>query len=294
MIEKAEEKLHHICLLSGGHSSAKVAIYVVQKYGKDNVTLLNHNINPKYESADIKRYKQEIADYLELPITYANIDGISKPEDIPSQFEVCIKAKAITDYRTGQPLCTNRIKTGPFIDFLDFNFPLYSTLFEEKKDVIIYYGFDENEQSRITRRSSIMGALGYKTDYPISKRELLITDTNQIGIKPPSTYSIWIHANCIGCLKAGLLHWYCVYCLHPDIYAEGIHMEEEVDFFIHRVTRNGELIPMPLSVLAPIFEAMKKDGYEPSEHLSSRKFANQLRKYEIEQCNINKPCECTD
>ena len=62
----------HIVCLSGGESSAIVAIEVVRKFGKENVALLNHDISSKVEDADVKRFKKEISNYLGLPITYAN------------------------------------------------------------------------------------------------------------------------------------------------------------------------------------------------------------------------------
>ncbi|AMQ00924.1 hypothetical protein AY601_4073 [Pedobacter cryoconitis] len=253
------KKKHLICF-SGGHASAIVSIYCVEMFGKDNVILLNHDINPKYEAEDIKRFKKEVADYLGLPITYANINYVSDPNLIPSQFEVCIKANAITDFRTSQALCTNRLKTAPFLQYLEYNFPTYDTLFETQKDCILYYGFDDTEKDRIQRRSSIMGGVGYKTAFPIAFENLRITDTNQIGIAPPITYRTFIHANCIGCLKAGLLHWYVTYVLRPDVYNEGIDMENQVDFTIHRITRNKVAQSISLSELAPIFKQMKADG----------------------------------
>ena len=64
-----------IICFSGGHSSALAAIETVRIYGRDNVILLNHDISSHVEHEDIKRFKHEIADYLGLPITYANMDG---------------------------------------------------------------------------------------------------------------------------------------------------------------------------------------------------------------------------
>lgn len=87
--------MKHIVCYSGGHSSALVAIEVTRAFGKDNVILLNHDINPNVENEDIKRFKKEISDYLEIPITYANIKGISNPEELPDQFDVTIAADAL-------------------------------------------------------------------------------------------------------------------------------------------------------------------------------------------------------
>ena len=62
----------HIVCLSGGESSAIVAIEVCRKFGIDDVVLLNHDISSKVEDVDVKRFKKEISNYLGLPITYAN------------------------------------------------------------------------------------------------------------------------------------------------------------------------------------------------------------------------------
>ena len=52
-----------IVCFSGGHSSALAAIEAVRRYGKDKVILLNHDMSPKVEHEDIKRFKREVADY---------------------------------------------------------------------------------------------------------------------------------------------------------------------------------------------------------------------------------------
>lgn len=65
----------YVVCYSGGHSSALVAVEAVRKAGKENVILLNHDISPEVEHEDIKRFKQEVADYLGIEITYANMPG---------------------------------------------------------------------------------------------------------------------------------------------------------------------------------------------------------------------------
>lgn len=285
----------HIVCFSGGHSSALVAIYCVDKYGKDNVILLNHNIKTGIEPDDIKRFKKEVANYLGLPITYANYKGIEDADEIPDQFDVCMENGTAITSPTGHALCTAFLKTIPFEEYLRLNFFTSDNLFEKSTPCVIYYGFDKGEETRMTRRSSHLGAMGYKTDYPIALRELRITDTNQIGIKKPNSYELFKHANCIGCLKAGLLHWYVTYCIRYDIYVKGIMLEDHVsgDYTIHRVTRNGVTENISLLDLEPIFDKMKKDGIPATEHQSDKKFGRLLRKYQIEAVNINKPCECT-
>lgn len=282
----------HIICFSGGHSSSLVAIEATRKYGKENVKLLNHDINPKYEDEDIKRFKKQVADYLGIPVTYANINGITKPEDLPDQFDVCVEAGALTN-QAGHALCTARLKTEPFMDFLNAHFPTIDTLFEQRKECIIYYGFDLKEPARIQRKSGILGALGYNSDYILARwKDRTIFSTKEIGIDPPNTYSVWEHANCKGCLKASLLHWYVTYVYEPEIYNKGIWMEEEIDFTIHTIIRNGIKMAISLKELLPVFQQMKQDGVPATEHQNKWKFARLLRKYQLEECEIGKPCDC--
>lgn len=149
--------MNHIVLLSGGHHSALCAVEVVRKFGKENVILLNHNINPKYEHEDIKRFKRDVSEYLDIPITYANYNGIQDDSEIPSQFEIAIIKKGFKAV-TSQEFCTYELKTKPFYNFLETNFP--------NKDCIVYYGFGVDEFHRVERRKSILNDIEIMSDYP--------------------------------------------------------------------------------------------------------------------------------
>lgn len=82
--------MKHIICYSGGHSSALVAIEVARKFGTENLILLNHDLSSSVECADVKRFKKQVADHLGIAITFANIDGITDPDLIPDQFDVCV------------------------------------------------------------------------------------------------------------------------------------------------------------------------------------------------------------
>lgn len=270
--------MKHIVCYSGGHSSALVAIEVVRKFGSESVILLNHDINPNVELEDVKRFKCEVAKYLGLKITYANIQGLGSHE-LPDQFDVVIQAKAFK-VGSGSELCTNRLKTGPFQNYLRTNFP--------EGGCVIYYGFDADEPARIQRRSSIMGLMGYKTDYPLALWEArTITQTFEIGINPPAQYGTFKHANCIGCLKAGRQHWYIVYCQRPDIFDKAKVAEDVIGYSIDR--------DFYLEELAPIFERMKALGLPQTEHIKHQAFWAMVRKAGINlKSDIlnGTPCEC--
>jgi hypothetical protein len=244
--------MKHIVAYSGGHSSALVAIEVCRKFGKDNVILLNHNISPKVEPADVKRFKNEVADYLGLPITYAN-----HPDwETETPISLCVKAGSWVNPSNRQILCTNRLKTAPFYDWLTENY---------NNGDVVYYGFDANEPARITRRSNIMGQSGYKTDYPLALWcDRTIHSIDEIGIAPPLSYDVFKHANCVGCLKAGWQHWYVIYCLYPDIYQELIDGEEDIGHSVHGFDFAIDK--------AAMFEQMRNAGIVPTEKTPSGEF----------------------
>lgn len=269
--------MKHIVCYSGGHSSARVAIAVARKYGAENTILLNHDINEWVESADIKRFKAQVANYLGIPITFANIKGLPAGQ-LPDQFDVVVDAAAFK-VGSGTELCTSRLKTEPFMKYLKDNFP--------DKDCVIYYGFDKEEPHRIQRRSSILGQLGYKTDYPVALwNEHVISSTKEVGIEPPMQYESFKHANCIGCLKAGKQHWYVVYCQRPDVFEKAKWAEDEIGYSILREST--------LEELEPVFADMKRLGIPATEHIQANEFWSGVRRAGVDTSTEQdrKPFEC--
>lgn len=299
----------HIICYSGGHSSALVAIEAVRKFGKENVILLNHDINPRFENEDIKRFKKEVADYLDVSITYANHENQMVVSKIKNQFEVCIERKTFVNPSNRQILCTFVLKTEPFYKFLK-ELPT-------DQQYIIYYGFDDNELSRVDRRKTILNDQGFDSDYPLAlwgdgkfnvlkayyekqgknfesickiekytskdHYERTISTTEEIGIKRPNTYSVWKHANCIGCLKAGQQHWYCVYVHDYEVFEMGKHAEEVIGHSFGKVF---------LKDIEPKFKRMKEVGIPASEHIPNGVFWKSAKKYINQQSQDLFPCEC--
>lgn len=272
--------MKHIVCYSGGHSSGVVAIEVARRFGRENVILLNHDIHFTVEHADIKRFKREVSEYLGIPITYAN----HKNPNL-DQFDICVKEKAFKVDK-GPVLCTSRLKTEPFQEYLKAH--------HADRDCVIYYGFDDtpSERKRIQRRIGILGADGYRTDYPLALwNERTILETIEIGITKPSTYSVFIHGNCVGCLKAGWQHWYIVYCTRPDIWLKAKWAEDEIGYAIHH--QDGQ--PMYLEDMEPRFEKMKAAGVEATERIPQQRFwANARKVVEIREIQYELPCECTE
>jgi len=322
------KKTKHIICYSGGHSSALVAIEVVRLFGKENVILLNHNINPRYEDADIKRFKKEVADYLELPITYANVKGIENENEIPSQFDVCEERKTFVNPHNRQILCTFVLKTEPFYDFL-------KTI--EKDSICCYYGFDSNELNRVERRKSILIQDEIETDFPLAlwsfelvkkynefkinellktynkanktKLEKLPTEVIEEAIKHNlleiteydgkektinSTKEIGIEPPLTYNIWK---HANCKGCLKAGqqhwyvVYCEDNEIFERAKLSEERIGHSFGNFGF-LKDVEPIFKRMKEIGIPANEHIPSGKFWKSAKYYLKQSTQDLFPCEC--
>ena len=271
--------MKYIVCFSGGHSSALCAIECVRKFGKENVILLNHNLSEEIEDKDIKRFKQEIADYLGLEITYANMDNWEHMTPL----RVCRELGGFK-FGTSPILCTTKLKTEPFNKWLKDNYPVKKG--EVREDIRLVYGFDKEETSRIQRRIGILINQGYKSEYPLAFWERTIQNTKEIGIKKPNTYNLYRHANCKGCLKAGKQSWYLVYCLDKELWKEAVETEKEIGYSL--------LADEFLEELEPKFARMKCKGIFPSEKMNPNTFWSEVTKaLPIEGQISFFPCECS-
>lgn len=251
----------YVVCYSGGRSSSECSLSVAKKYGAENVILLNHDINATIEQSCTKKLKRDVADYLGLDITYAN----HKRWDVATPISVCVDAKAF-QAQPGKILCTNRLKTAPFHQWLKDNDP--------DGEYIYVYGFDKDEPTRVNNRSQIMGMMGYKTIFPMLWDESEIVTLESIGIDPGKIYDTFNHSNCIGCLKAGWQHWYIVYCTRRDVWDEAKAAELEIGHAIHK-DENG---PVYLEDKEEMFGMMYCAGVEPTEKIKHQTFWANARK----------------
>ena len=289
----------HVMCYSGGVESAVAVIELVRRYGNDNVVLLNHDISPDAEDQDIKQYKQDIADYLGLPITpcnavsksYSSLDPILgaiernnfkspmghlcchylNTEPFNLWLDPIIRAMETKAFKVGcgSELCTARLKTEPFDKWLSDRSDK-----SDISDMTVYYGFAPEEQHRVSRRQMILGKRGIKSDYPLLWADRTIHDTAEIGIPAPAHYKIWKHGNCIGCLKAGWQHWYCVYVHRRDRWELSKIAEGIIGYAINK--RGG--VPCRLIEREAEFEELRQAGLPATEHIPAGKFWSTARK----------------
>lgn len=256
--------MKYVVCYSGGHSSALAAVETVIRHGRKDTILLNHDISSKVEDEDVKRFKTELADYLEVPIVYANRESFGT--DTP--LSLCRQMGRIR-FKAGNSICTYYLKTEPFYRWLKENYPVGCREISDK--ITLVYGFDASEQQRIARRQKHLLSKGYLSEYPLADKgnRLKISDIREMGIRLPETYGVARHANCKGCLKAGKQHWYMVYCLWPDIFREAVWTEEILGYKIIRGYFLRELEPM--------FACMKEEGIMPGDSECSAVFWARVR-----------------
>lgn len=270
--------MKYVICYSGGYSSATCAVRAVRKYGKDNVVLLNHDISPSVESESVKTFKQEVAKFLGLDITYANMKNWEEKTPI----KVIKDIGYFHNLKTRQVLCTYKLKTEPFYNWIEENDP--------KHENVYIYGFDLGEQSRISKRVAMMAKIDCKTDYPMIWLGEFTDEIKEAGIDGPTEYDRFNHANCIGCLKAGWQHWYIVYCERRDIYDEVAEFEEEVEHALHR---DSDGVGWFLNDRREYFDEMIKAGIEGTELIHHRKWWIDV-KYKVIASNANIPIEQID
>ena len=127
--------------------------------------------------------------------------------------------------------------------------------------------------------------MGYKTDYPLAYWDRTIENVEEIGINRPSTYKLFKHANCIGCLKAGRQHWYAVYCLRPDIFNEAKQAEKEIGYTIIKGIS-----------MEKVRKEFLKEMKERQKHLSNEKLKSQTFWAKVKKAlpeDDIMPCDCS-
>lgn len=245
--------MRHIVCYSGGHSSALVAIEVFRRFGPSNMILLHHAISPSVESEGVAAFRDEVAEYIGVGITYSNFKGLDAAE-LPDQFDNAIRIKSFTG--GGKvALCSFAFKTKPARDWEREN---------ATPDDIFYFGFNHTETARADRIRAVYAKSGLQVCVPRQDWDMSIDDTRSIGIEPPACYAYFKHANCVGCLKAGRLHWYVVFCRYPEIYAKA----EATEATIKRTVIQG----ISLATLRPLFESMLAAGIPAVQVANTQKF----------------------
>jgi 3'-phosphoadenosine 5'-phosphosulfate sulfotransferase (PAPS reductase)/FAD synthetase len=207
--------LKHVVMFSGGAGSSYEAKLTVEKYGKDNTIILH---TPTYaESPDADRFRQQVADYIGLPITVQE-DGRSLNELIednkilPSNFI---------------PYCTRILK-------LEQSRKYYKQLQEEGEEFVVHFGYTIDEWRRVQKQKARFESEGLKYENllfesKISNEEVKNIIKDEWKICLPETYKYLKHNNCIPCYKGSKSHFIKVAKYYPKEYLEAMYYAEKFD-----------------------------------------------------------------
>lgn len=212
-----EKEIVHLLMFSGGASSAYVAKWVVDKYGKENCILFF--TDTQWEDEDNQRFMEEVAEYIGIEIT-RRCAG-KTPEDI------YMDQHFLGNARTAK--CSEILKVRETLLFCE-------ELREQNKEPIIYFGIGPHEAHRAESLKAHYEHLPLEpieTRFPmldslskeLKAREII---ENEWKIALPRMYKLgFTHANCSGrCCRAGIHHYANLFRVWPDRYKLQEEMEE--------------------------------------------------------------------
>lgn len=210
-------KNKHLVMFSGGASSAFVAKWVVDKYGKDDVILFF--TDTQWEDEDNYRFMEDVSNYIGVDITRV-VDGRT-PED------VFFEQRFLGNARTAK--CSEELKVKQTLIYVD-------DLRMDGFEPIIYFGIGPQEKHRaesLTHHYTHLPLEPIEVRFPMidsisSDLKAKYIIENEWGIKLPRMYYLGFHhANCGGkCVRAGMHHFANLYLVWPERFAEFEDMEE--------------------------------------------------------------------
>jgi len=205
--------LKHVVMFSGGAGSSYVAKLVAENAGKENTILLH---TPTYaECSDADRFRQQVADYVGLPIT-VQADGRSLWELI--EYNKILPSNFI-------PYCTRILK-------LEQSRRFYKKLKEAGEDFIVYFGYTSDEWRRVQKQSARFESEGLKYcnllfDMKISNDQVKGAIREEWKICLPEAYKHLKHNNCIPCFKGSKSHFMKVAKYYPEQYLKAMYYAEK-------------------------------------------------------------------
>lgn len=210
-------KTVHVVMFSGGASSAYVAKWCIDKYGKEDTILFF--TDTLWEDEDNYRFMEECSAFLGVEITRM-VEGRT-PE------EVFFDERFLGNARFAK--CSEVLKVKQTIIFIE-------ELRNQNKEPILYFGIGNHEVHRaesLRRHYEHFPLEPVRCEFPmiqtndleVKAREII---ENEWGIALPRMYKLGFkHANCSGrCVRAGLHHYANLYRVWPDRFKLQEEMEE--------------------------------------------------------------------
>jgi 3'-phosphoadenosine 5'-phosphosulfate sulfotransferase (PAPS reductase)/FAD synthetase len=196
--------VQHIVSLSGGVSSAVAADRVINRYGRENVTLWFADTS--WEDEDLHRFMADcMVRWGGEMVTYR--DGRT-PLQVASDVSIIPNQKIAP--------CTRILKIEPFRKWLA----------KQEKPVTVHLGLNWDEQHRMARPKAAYEELeGVTVDFPLMWEPYawdVLQEVREWGIDIPRLYKAGFpHNNCGGrCVKQGIAEWNRLRVVFPERFAE--------------------------------------------------------------------------
>ena len=236
----------HVVLFSGGAASWAAARRVVERHGREDVTLLF--TDTMTEDEDLYRFLDDASRDLGVPVT-----RLADGRDIWQVF----KDERFLGNTRADP-CSRILKRDLSRAWIEANYNPATTT--------IYLGMDWTETHRLDRARLAWHPWtveGPMTERPYRTKDEILADLRAAGITPPRLYDLgFAHNNCGGgCVKAGQSHFAHLLRAFPVRYAEWEAGEESVrqhigaDVSILRDRTDGGTAPLTLRALRERLEA---------------------------------------
>jgi len=202
--------MKHIVSFSGGMGSFAEAKSCVDKYGKENVTLLF--ADTLMEDEDLYRFKDEGVAFLGCELV--TLTNGKTP------FEIFKQEKFMGNSMVDP--CSKILKREPLIKWFT---SLYAV-----DEAQMHLGIDYSESHRLDSVQKRMSPYIYRSTLVEEGRIINKDYSEQFGIRRPRLYDWKLgHNNCGGfCIKAGLGHYKALYEANPERYREFESKEQEV------------------------------------------------------------------
>lgn len=229
----------HVVSFSGGACSFWAAVRVVERVGRENVTLLF--ADTKMEDDDLYRFMRDAVQYLGVPLTTI-ADG-------RTPWQVFSDEGMMGNSRVD--LCSRILKRELLDQWHRANCLEMTTT--------IYVGIDWTEEHRLHRLRARKS--GWRIEAPMCEAPLwdkcrMTDELRKIGIEPPRLYKLGFpHNNCGGfCIKAGQAHFAHLLKVLPERYAQHEANEEAMrarlgDVSVMKDRRGGTTATLTMKTL---------------------------------------------
>lgn len=220
------EDAMNVVFFSGGAASYISAKRIIDKFGRDNTTLLFADTN--YEDPDLYRFISDAEKVLGMQVT--------RIEDGRNPWQVFHDVKFLGNSRVDP--CSNILKRELMDNWLKENYP-------DPTGVVCWVGIDKFEEHRLlgSKDGKKPGLAKRKLPYiyksillekPWPMKEDMLRELKDDGIEVPNLYKLgFSHNNCGGfCIKAGKAHYRLAFETMPQRYLEWETREDAVRFHL--------------------------------------------------------------